>query len=205
MGEIVVLQTHITNYLKTKDIYAGYRASGYSKKYYEEHEDEIKLCKASKRAFDELLPSDTSGKTADSHRKQLPSLKSLRAPYAELLAAKKAAYPEYYQAKDEYREFLTYQANLAGLFGIDNVRNESLKGVPAGRKISARQDERSRLPARSVRSLCATGTRSPPKMKSSFIWGLGNLPNKQKQKVPPTGGIFLFGPLYVQRHCLHKK
>ena len=34
-----------------KDIYAGYRASGYSKAYYEEHEDEIKLCKASKRAF----------------------------------------------------------------------------------------------------------------------------------------------------------
>ena len=124
MGEIAVLQTHITNYLKTKDIYAGYRASGYSKKYYEEHEDEIKLCKASKRAFDELLPSDTSGKTAGSHKKQLPSLKALRAEYAELLAAKKAAYPEYYRAKDEYREILTYQANLAGLFGIENVRNE---------------------------------------------------------------------------------
>ena len=36
---------------------------------------------------------------------------------------KKAAYPEYYRAKDEYRELLTYQANLAGLFGIENVRS----------------------------------------------------------------------------------
>ena len=123
LNEIAVLQKHITNYLKTKDIYAGYRASGYSKAYYEEHEDAIKLCKASKRAFDELLPSDTSGKTAGSHKKQLPSLKALRAEYAELLAMKKAAYPEYYRSKDEYRELLTYQANLAGLFGIENVRS----------------------------------------------------------------------------------
>lgn len=123
LNEIAVLQKHITNYLKTKDIYAGYRASGYSKVYYEEHEDAIKLCKASKRAFDELLPSDPSGKTAGSHKKQLPSLKALRAEYAELLAMKKAAYPEYYRAKDEYRELLTYQANLAGLFGIENVRS----------------------------------------------------------------------------------
>ena len=123
LNEIAILQKHITNYLKTKDIYAGYRASGYSKAYYEEHEDAIKLCKASKRAFDELLPSDTSGKTAGSHKKQLPSLKALRAEYAELLAMKKAAYPEYYKVKDEYRELLTYQANLAGLFGIENVRS----------------------------------------------------------------------------------
>ena len=90
---------------------------------YEEHEDTIKLRKASKRAFDKLLPSDTSGKTAGSHKKQLPSLKVFRAECAELLAMKKAAYPEYYKAKDEYRELLTYQANLAGLFGIENVRS----------------------------------------------------------------------------------
>lgn len=124
MKEIAVLQTHITNYLKTKDVYVGYRKSGYSKKYYEEHEDEIKLCKASKRAFDELLPSDTSGKTADSHKKKLPSLKALRAEYAELLSAKKSAYAEYYKAKDAYRELMTYQANLAGLFGIENAKPE---------------------------------------------------------------------------------
>ena len=74
----------------------------YSKAYYGEHEDAIKLCKASKRQFDELLPADPSGKTAGSHTKQLPSLKALRAEYAELPATKKAVYPECYQAKDEY-------------------------------------------------------------------------------------------------------
>lgn len=127
MNEIGVLQKHITNYLNTREVYAGYRKSGYSREYYEEHEDEIKMCKASKKAFDELLPSDTSAKTAGTHTKKLPSLKELQAEYARLLAEKKAAYPEYYQAKSEYRELLTYQANLAGLFGIENVKQEPQK------------------------------------------------------------------------------
>lgn len=127
MNKIAVLQKHITNYLKTRDVYAGYRKSGYSKQYYEEHEDEIKLCKVSKKAFDELLPSSTSAKTADSHKKKLPSLKELRAEYAKLLSEKKAAYAEYYKVKDEYRELLTYQANLSGLFGIENAKTEPQK------------------------------------------------------------------------------
>lgn len=38
-----------------------------------------------------------------------------------------SAYPEYYKAKSEYRELLTYQANLIGLFGIENVRAEQQK------------------------------------------------------------------------------
>lgn len=122
MKEIAILQTHITNYLKTKEMYAGY-----SKKYYAEHADDIELCKKSKKAFDELLPSDDSGKTAGTHKKELPSLKELRAEYAQLLCEKKVAYPEYYKAKSEYRDLLTYQANLAGLFGIENVRAEQQK------------------------------------------------------------------------------
>lgn len=64
MNEIAVLEKHITNYLKTKDVYAGYRKSGYSKKYYEEYADEIETCKASKKAFDELLPHTETRKTA---------------------------------------------------------------------------------------------------------------------------------------------
>ena len=87
----------------------------------------IKLCKASKRAFDELLASGTSAKTADSHKKKLPSLKELRAEYATLLSEKKAAYAEYYKVKDEYRELMTYQANLSGLFGIENAKTEPQK------------------------------------------------------------------------------
>lgn len=99
--------------------------SGYSKQYYKAYEDEIKLCKASKSAFDELLPSSNSAKTADSHKKKLPS--ELRAEYAKLFSVKKVAYTEYYKVKDEYRELLTYQANLSGLFDIENAKTESQK------------------------------------------------------------------------------
>lgn len=74
-----------------------------------------------------LLPSDTSVKTADGHKKQLPSLKKLRAEYAKLLSEKKAAYAEYYKVKDEYRELMTCQANLSGLFGIENAETEPQK------------------------------------------------------------------------------
>lgn len=130
MKEIAALQKHITNYLKIKDVYAGYRKSGYSKQYYEKHEDEFKLCKASKKDFDELLLSDTSDtsvKSADSHKKKLSSLKELRAEYEKLLSEKKAAYAEYYKVKDEYRELLTDQVNLSDLFGIENAKTEPQK------------------------------------------------------------------------------
>ncbi len=33
----------------------------------------------------------------------------------------------HYKTKDEYRELMTYQANLAGLFGIENAKNEPQK------------------------------------------------------------------------------
>ncbi len=56
MAEIAVLKTHIINYAKTRDVYAGYRKAGYSKKYLAEHEGDILLHKAAKNAFDELAP-----------------------------------------------------------------------------------------------------------------------------------------------------
>ena len=124
MSEISVLQKHITNYSKTRKVYEDYKASGYNRDYFNAHADEIKLHKASKRAFDELIPTDTSGKTADSHTKKLPSMKQLRTEYAELIQEKKTAYQEYYKAKNEYRELLTFQANLADLFGIENAKDE---------------------------------------------------------------------------------
>ena len=54
LAEIQVLKTHIINYVKTKDVYADYRKCGYSKKFLEEHRQEILLHKAAKSAFDEL-------------------------------------------------------------------------------------------------------------------------------------------------------
>ena len=93
LAEIQVLKTHIINYVKTKDVYADYRKCGYSKKFLEEHRQEILLHKAAKNAFDELGV------------KKLPKVKELNAEYAEILAEKKKLYGEYRQAKKDMQEF----------------------------------------------------------------------------------------------------
>ena len=83
MAEIAVLRTHIVNYAKTREVYIAYRKAGYSQKFRAEHEAEILLHQAAKKAFDELGV------------KKLPTVKSLQAEYAGLLDQKKKAYGEY--------------------------------------------------------------------------------------------------------------
>ena len=107
MAEIAVLRTHIINYSKTRDVYVQYRKSGYSKKFLAEHESEIILHKAAKKAFDEL------GLT------KIPTKKSLDAEYARLLEEKKQAFGEFRKARDEMRELLTVKANVDRLLGTE--------------------------------------------------------------------------------------
>lgn len=96
-------------------MYAAYRQSGYSKKFLAEHEGEITLHKAAKKAFDEL------------GLKKLPTIKTLRAEYAALLAEKKQTYAEYRQARDEMRQLLKAKANVELLLGIDDKPMEHEK------------------------------------------------------------------------------
>ena len=114
MAEIAVLKTHIINYAKTRDVYAGYRKAGYSKKYLAEHESDILLHKAAKNAFDELGV------------KKLPTVKSLQEEYAKLLSEKKAAYAEYRRSRDEMRELLLHKQNVDRMLG-KNEREEEKK------------------------------------------------------------------------------
>jgi len=112
MAEIAVLKTHIINYSKTRDIYAEYRKAGYSKKYLAEHEGDILLHKAAKKAFDEL------------GLKKLPTVKGLQAEYMELLTKKKAAYAEYRTARDEMKELLIHKANVEQILGKEPENEE---------------------------------------------------------------------------------
>lgn len=114
MAEIAVLKTHIINYAKTRDVYAGYRKAGYSKKYLAEHEGDILLHKAAKNAFDELGV------------KKLPSVKSLQEEYAKLLSEKKTAYAAYRRSRDEMRELLLHKQNVDRMLG-KNEREEEKK------------------------------------------------------------------------------
>lgn len=112
LTEIAVLKKHIINYSKTKDIYVGYRKSGYSKKYLAEHEADITIHKAAKKAFDELGLD------------KLPTIKKLNAEYAELLSEKKSDYAEYVALKKEIREMLLHKQNYEYILGIEADKND---------------------------------------------------------------------------------
>ncbi len=103
IAEVNVLNKHIVNYSKTRDVYVAYRKSGYSKKFLEEHEDDIIIHRAAKKAFDELGV------------KKLPTIKSLQVEFAELLTAKKEAYAELKKVRDELRDVAVHTANYEEL------------------------------------------------------------------------------------------
>lgn len=108
MADIKILQQHIINYSKTRSTYIAYRKAGYSKKYKQEHESEILLHQSAKQYFDGLS------------LQKLPTVKSLQAEYAALLARKKEIYPEYRKLRSEMKELLTVKANVDRLLNMDS-------------------------------------------------------------------------------------
>ena len=76
------------------------------------NESDILLHQAAKKFFDE------------SGLKKLPSVKSLQAEYAALLAEKKEAYADYRKARDDMKELLTVRANVQKLMGIEEQERE---------------------------------------------------------------------------------
>lgn len=99
LAEITDLKKHIINYSKTKQIYVAYRESGYSKKFFETHREEITLHKAAKDAFSKI-------------KGKIPTIKELNAEYAQVLAEKKKTYSEYRQARQEMKDYQTAKYNI---------------------------------------------------------------------------------------------
>lgn len=100
MEEITALKKQIVTYARTREVYVAYREAGYAKKFLAEHEAEILLHKAAKKAFDELGV------------KKLPTTKELQEEYAKLAAEKKTLYGAYREARTEMRELLTVKENV---------------------------------------------------------------------------------------------
>ena len=112
LAEIGTLKKHIINYSKTRSTYEEYRKAGYSKKFLEAHREEITLHKAAKATFDKLGVG------------KLPKVKELSIEYAEVLTAKKQAYAEYRQVKNEAQELLIAQRNIASLYDAERKEEE---------------------------------------------------------------------------------
>ena len=113
MKEIGEIKTKIIAYMRTREVYDCYRKSGYSRTYYAEHESDILLHKAAKKAFDEW------------NLRKLPTVKSLNAEYTDLVKQKKALYAEYSAVRSEMRELLIHKSNVERILGIDE--NEAKK------------------------------------------------------------------------------
>lgn len=109
MKTISEMKTQIIAYMKTREVYDGYRKSGYSRAYYTEHEREILLHRAAKKAFDEW------------NLKKLPTVKSLNAEYTDLVKQKKTLYAEYSAVRSEMRELLIHKSNVEKILGIDET------------------------------------------------------------------------------------
>ena len=99
------LQKQIVNYSKTRAVYIAYRKAGYSQKFRAEHEADILIHQAAKKYFDSLGVE------------KLPTIKALREEYAEVLEAKRKAYAEYKQVREEMRELQNVKANIDYLLG----------------------------------------------------------------------------------------
>ena len=112
MKEIGEMKTQIIAYMKTREVYDGYKKSGYSMAYYTEHEGEILLHKAAKKAFDEW------------NLRKLPTVKSLNAEYMDLVKQKKALYAEYSSVRGEMRELLIHKSNVEKILGINETEEK---------------------------------------------------------------------------------
>ena len=99
------LQKQIVNHSKTRAVYIEYRKAGYSKKFRAEHEADILIHQAAKKYFDSLGVE------------KLPTIKALREEYAQVLEAKRKAYAEYKQVREEMRELQNVKANIDYLLG----------------------------------------------------------------------------------------
>jgi chaperonin cofactor prefoldin len=106
LKEVTELQKYIGQYGKTRDVYAKYKASGWSRDFYDVHAADIILHQAAKKYFDEL------------GMKKLPSINQLKQEYATLAVEKKKLYGGYHEIKDLSRELLTARTNAERILGM---------------------------------------------------------------------------------------
>ena len=100
IAEITELHGQIVTYAKTRKTFDEYKASRYSRKFFDANADEIEQHRAAKRYF-------------NAHGiEKLPKIKTLNAEFDTLVAEKREAYAEYRAIRDEQRELLVHRHNV---------------------------------------------------------------------------------------------
>ena len=105
IAEVNALRGQIIAYAKTREVFAEYKATRYSRKFYDAHANEIEQHREAKRYFNE---HDLT---------RLPKVKDLSAEFSALIAEKREAYAEYRAIRDEHRELLVHRHNVETFLG----------------------------------------------------------------------------------------
>lgn len=117
LQEIAVLKTHIINFSRSREVFNEYKASGYSRDFFEAHRDTLTLRRAAKNAFDEYMQ-------AHPEEKSLPRVKELSIEYAEVLARKKKNYQTYRTMRKDNEEWQVAKSLVAAILQEDISHEE---------------------------------------------------------------------------------
>ena len=112
--EIGQIKTHIIQYSKTREIYAQYKKSNWSPKFAAQHEQEIAIHRAAKKAFDAMGV------------KKLPKVADLNAEYESLQSEKNALYADYKRDRAEMRQLLIVQENVRRILDTEPQWDQGL-------------------------------------------------------------------------------
>ena len=106
------LQKAIIDYAKYRDVFVSYKKSGYSKKFWEEHQSELLCYKAAEDVY-KSIPG-----------RKIPKMNVLRKQYGEILAEKKKEFYEYAEIKKDMNEYFIAKRNLEILYHYDEDKKQ---------------------------------------------------------------------------------
>ena len=112
LQKIKKLQKAIVDYAKTREVFVAYKKSGYSKKFWEEHEAVLLIYKAAEDVY-KSLPKGTK-----------LDMKKLRKEYGEICAERKKEFLEYAEIKKNMNQYLIARKNLEMLYQQEEEKNE---------------------------------------------------------------------------------
>ena len=104
------LKFQIINYSKTRDVYVAYRKAGYSKKFFNEHKDEILIHKAAKEAFDKIGLD------------KIPKVKVLNKQINDMYLKKHELLEKYYQEKELMRKITIVRENVKRILSLQKEK-----------------------------------------------------------------------------------
>lgn len=116
--EISELQKSIGTYGKTREIYAKYKGTGWSRSFYDIHRADIVLHRAAKKHFDEL------------RLKKLPTINQLRQEYSKLTNERKTLYGDYHKLKKTSRDLAVACNNAERILSItSDAQNRNIRST----------------------------------------------------------------------------